>query len=141
MNHILDLTIIAFAFGPFAVVAAWGLVATIRGLIPRRQAQCQALSQYPAVRGLIPRRKPDPNHETAMAVIRSMALPPEVENLGRLAAECEFWAAADDTPHWEKPHLLASAAFYRQEQAVILYNYGAAKEHRTIAKAGQPWAN
>ena len=123
MNHILDLTILAFAFGPFAVVAAWGLVATIRGLIPRHT---------PAV---------DPNHETALAVIRSMTLPPEVENLGRLAAECEFWAAADDTPHWEKPHLLASAAFYRQEQAVILYNYGAAKEHRTLAKTGQPWAN
>lgn len=49
-----------------------------------------------------------------------VGLPPEVENLGRLAAELEFWAAQPEIAYWERAQLTARAAEYRKAQFDLL---------------------
>ena len=49
---------------------------------------------------------------------RHAGLTPEVEHLGRLAAECELWSELPDTPDWERPQLKARAQSYREAQAI-----------------------
>ena len=44
----------------------------------------------------------------------------QIEGLGHTAAQCELWAAQPETHYWEKAWLKERAAFYREEQAMLL---------------------
>ena len=45
----------------------------------------------------------------------------QIEGLGLTAAQCELWAAQPETHYWEKAWLRERAAFYCEEQAMLLY--------------------
>ena len=44
----------------------------------------------------------------------------QIEGLGLTAAQCDLWAAQPETHYWEKAWLRERAAFYREEQAMLL---------------------
>ena len=44
----------------------------------------------------------------------------QIEGLGLTAAQCDLWAAQPETHYWEKAWLKERAAFYREEQAMLL---------------------
>ena len=53
----------------------------------------------------------------------------QIEWLGHTAAQCELWAAQPDTHYWEKAWLRERAAFYREEQAMLLEQNRARDEY------------
>ena len=53
----------------------------------------------------------------------------QIEGLGLMAAQCELGAAQPETHYWEKARLKERAAFYREEQAMLLEKNRARDEH------------
>ena len=53
----------------------------------------------------------------------------QIEGLGQTAAQCDLWAAQPETHYWEKAWLRERAAFYRDEQAMLLEQNRARDEY------------